>query len=199
MPLNPILILLVVLIAFAIFKANTSNSLTTSFTTNWNFDDLDITKNQNALRILLLLETNKSANPVSPVSSEVLQKPASYYGQFLQFFGTIKSMKFYTPHNNLESFTIGNSAEMIILTNDSSTVIDCFLIDYNSSLASGAYVTVCGYCPGLRYVQNSQGYVTPYLALIGYLESPYATSNGVTQSPTFPATSNLISPVSPNS
>lgn len=197
---NPIYILTIILIIFIIYKSNASNSFkSTSLTINWNLDDLDIIKNQNPLRVLILLETKKPAAPITPSPREVLQKPTNYYGQYLQFSGSIKSFKMYTPHNNLENITIGNSIEIIMLANDGTSMIDCFLIGYDANLTVGANVTVYGYCPGLRYAQNSQGLVTAYLTLIGQTESQNSASNDVIQSPTLPATSSSISPFSPNS
>ncbi len=75
---------------------------------------------------------------------------------------------------------------MIMLTNDGTTIIDCFLIGSNTNLNPGVSVTVLGYSPGIRYGQNTQGGVTSYLALIGHLGTLASTTSDVSPNPTFP-------------
>jgi len=199
MKFNPLFIVVGVLILIAIYNTNMrSSDRIAPIVINWNSQVLDVTKNSNALRTLLLLETNTAPTPTSPSPSSVLHNPADFYGQYLQFSGTIKSVRSYSPQNNLENITIGNSAEMIMLTNDGTTIIDCFLIGSNTNLNSGVSVTVLGYSPGIRYGQNTQGGVTSYLALIGHLGSLASTTSDVSQNPTFPIYPGSNSQISPN-
>lgn len=199
MKLNPLFIVVGALLLIAIFRTNTDSAATTApITTNWNLQDLDITKNGNALRALLFLQTNKTPTPTSPSPNTVLNKPSDFYGQYLQFSGTIKSARSYSPQNNLATIIIGNSTEMIMQTNDATTIIDCFLIGSNLTLTPGSSVTVYGYSPGIRYAQDAQGRVTPQLALIGHFRALTSTTPDVSPNATFPVSPSLISPISPS-
>lgn len=207
MKFNPLFIVIGVLLVVAVFRTNTTGAVTTApITINWNLQDLDVTKNGNALRALLFLETNKISSFASPSPSSVLNKPSDFYGQYLQFSGTIKSARSYSPQNNLESIIIGNSTEMIMIASDGTTIIDCFLIGNNTNPTSGVSVTVNGYSPGIRYAQNTQGGVTPELVFIGHLgtvtsTTPDASPNLIlpsTPNPVLPSSSDSILPTSPN-
>lgn len=198
MKFNPLFIVVGILLLIAIFR-NTTNGVATSapITMNWNSQDLDVTKNGNALRALLFLNTNKFPTPASPSPSTVLSKPSKFYGQYLQFSGAIMSARSFFPQSNLETIVIGNSSEIIIKTNDNATIIDCFLIGNNQVLTPGSTITVYGYSPGIRYMQNAQGRVTTQLALIGHIRPLNGTSDG-SLNPALPASPSLFSPISPN-
>ncbi|ODA41964.1 hypothetical protein [Desulfosporosinus sp. BG] len=198
MKFNPLYIVVGALLLIAIFRTHGDSAATTApITTNWNLQDLDITKNGNALRALLFLETNKTPTSTSPSPSMVLNKPTDFYGQCLQFTGTIKSVRSYSPQSSLATIIIGNSTEMIMLTNDASTMLDCFLIGSNLTLTPGSAVTVYGYSPGIRYAQDAQGRVTPQLALIGHFRTVSSSTPDVSPNTTFPVSPSLISPISP--
>jgi len=198
MKFNPLFIVVGILLLIAIFR-NTTNGVATSapITMNWNLQDLDVTKNGNALRALLFLETNKFPAPTSPSPSTVLSKPSKFYGQYLQFSGTIMSARSFSPQSNLETIIIGNSTEIILKTNDDTTIIDCFLVGSNQVLTPGSTITVYGYSPGIRYIQNTQGRITSELALIGHFKPPSSISDGSLNS-TLPISPSIFSPISPN-
>ena len=199
MKFNPLFIVVGALLLIAIFRTNTNSVGTTApITINWNLQDLDVTKNGNTLRALLLLETNTIPTPASPSPSDVLNKPSSFYGQYLQFSGTIMSARSSSPQNNLETIIIGDCTEMIMVTNDNTTIIDCFLIGSNLTLNPGSSVTVYGYSPGIRYGQNTQGRVTSELALIGHFKTLALTTPDISPNTTFPVSPSLTSPISPN-
>lgn len=181
----------------AIFRTNLTSAVTsTPITINWNLQDLDISKNGNTLRTLLCLEANKAAAPSNPTPSVVLNNPSKFYGQYLQFSGTVESFRAYSPQNNLETILIGNSSEMVMKTNDGTTRIDCFLIGSNVALTPRSSVTVYGYSPGIRYAQNAQGRVISELALIGHcriLSAPNTSPEA-----TFPVSPDSNSSITPN-
>jgi len=193
---NPLFLVVGALLLIAIFRTDANSVVTTTpITINWNLNDLDVTKNGNALRALLLLETNKIPSPTSASPSAVLNKPSNFYGQYLQFSGTIKSMRSASPQNTLEAIVIGNSTEIIMMTNDGTTIIDCFLIGSNLTLTPGSSVTIYGYSPGIRY-QTTQGKVTSELALIGHFRT--STTPAISPNTTFPVAPSLTSPISPD-
>lgn len=199
MKFNPLFIVVGVLLLIAIFRTNANSVVTTApITINWNLQDLDVTKNGNALRALLFLEkTNKLPTSASPSPSAVLNKPSDFYGQYLRFSGTIMSARSSSPQNNLETIIIGNSTELILMANDGTTIIDCFLIGSNLTLTPGSTVTVYGYSPGLRY-QTTQGKVTAGLALIGHFRTLASTTPTVSPNTTFPISPSSIFPSSPD-
>jgi hypothetical protein len=167
---NPLLFIAGALLIIALLKS-TAGRITeaNTITANWNMQDLDIATNGNILRALLLLEIKPAPPPETPTPSSILRKPSDYYGKYLQLYGTIKSAKSYTPDNNLENLLIGSSSELIIIAGDGATILDCFLLGLNSTPTPETLITVYGYCPGIRYIQNAQGGITSELVLIGQL------------------------------
>ena len=172
--LNPYILILIFgfVLMIWVFSANNPNAFfTTAPIKSWNTIDPDVTTNGNTLRALTLLQMKKAyLAPTTPLPSSVFNKPSNYYGKYLQFSGTVKSVQPFSPSSKLESITIGSSTEIIVVANDGRTLIDFFLIGNKQNFSQGAPIMLYGYTPGIRYVQNTQGVVTPGLVIIGSLQ-----------------------------
>ncbi len=170
---GPYMIVVVVALVLLIWSLGTSSSrsfFTTTPIKSWNTIDPDVSTNGNTLYALAFLQSKKSnLTPTAPPPSLVFNKPFNYYGKYLQFSGTVKSVQSSSPPSKLESIALGSSTEIIVLANDGRTLIDFFLIGRMQSFSTGAPITLFGYTPGIRYVQNTQGVVTPGLVIIGSL------------------------------
>lgn len=162
----------VTVILIWLFGANISSAFyTIAPSKSWNTLDPDVITNGNTLHALIYLQTkNNNLTPKTPLPSAVFNKPSNYYGKYLQFSGTVKSVQPFSPPSRLESMTIGSSSEIIVLANDGRTMIDFFLIGRNQNFSQGAPITLYGYTPGIRYVQNAQGVATTGLVLLGSLQ-----------------------------
>ena len=169
---QPYLILLGLVLIIALFRsAFTSISFMTQ-PSMWNTQDLDVTTNGNLLLSLWYMETNRNSAPTSPIASDVLKNPSSYFGKYIKVSGTVQSAQFYPAQGGLANQVISNSSETVMLANNDNTIIDCYLVGAPSGLNPGSTITVYGYSPGLKYVQNSQGALTPELVLVGRLGQP---------------------------
>ena len=108
---------------------------------------------------------------MSPLPRDVSITPSNYFGKYLQLSGTIQSVQPYPSQNSLLSLIIGNASELVMVASDGSTVVDCLLVNVGTNLNFGSNITIYGYTPGIRYVQNSQGTVTTELVVIGRIGS----------------------------
>jgi hypothetical protein len=161
-------------ILIAVFFIFNSNSIFTQATVSpkWNMEDIDATKNGNAIHSLYLLETNSNPTPFQASARDILTKPANYFGKYLQISGTVKIVQPYSLQNSILSFTIGNSSEIIMISSDNSAIIDCLVINSSgNNIYIGRNATIYGYTPGVRYVQNSQGAIITELVIIGRISS----------------------------
>lgn len=161
-----LLIALILLILAAFLRSNLSN-LSTSVTSNWNTQIIDVTRNHNAALALYLLETNNNPTPVNALARSVIASPSTYFGKYLQLSGTIQSVQTYPSQNNLPSLIVGKTSELVMIANDGVTVIDCLLVNEGINLTIGSTITINGYTPGIRYIQNSQTSLTQELVIIG--------------------------------
>ncbi|WP_176714415.1 hypothetical protein [Dehalobacter sp. TeCB1] len=55
----------------------------------------------------------------------------------------------------------------MMLGSDGTTTVDCLLVNTGTNFGTGGNITIFGYTPGLRYVQNSQGVTTSELVIVG--------------------------------
>lgn len=163
---NPLLIVLGLLIIAAFLRSNLG-SISTTVTSNWNTQIIDVTKNHNALLSLYLLETNNNPTPVNALARDVIAAPSNYYGKYLQLSGTIQSVQTFSSQNNLPSMIIGNTSELVMIASDGVTVVDCLLVNVGTNFSIGSPITISGYTSGVRYIQNSQAAVTQELVIVG--------------------------------
>lgn len=166
---KPLLYFVVILIIVALFRSCSASTLTSAPVLNWNTQNNDATKNNNVLLSLYCLKTNISSTPISPLPHDVLKAPMNYFGQCLQLTGTVKSVQTYPAQRGLSNLIVGNSTEVVLVASDGTTIIDCLILGTTTSLNVGSTVSVYGYTPGLRYIQNTQGGTTSELVLIAYL------------------------------
>lgn len=163
-----LLIVLCLLIIVAVLRSNTASILTTtSAAPNWNTQVIDVTQNRNAILSLYLLETNSNPTPVNALARDVLAAPSNYFGKYLQLSGSIQSVQTYPSQNNLPSLIVGNTSELVMIASDGVTVVDCLLVNVGTNLTIGSNITINGYIPGVRYIQNSQVNVTQELVIVG--------------------------------
>lgn len=163
---NPLLIVLGLLILAAFLRSDLS-SISTTVNSNWNKQVIDATKNHNALLSLYLLETNNNPTPVNALARDVTAAPSNYFGKYLQLSGTIQSVQTFSAQNNLPSLIVGNTSELVMVASDGVTVVDCLLVNAGTNFQIGSPITINGYTPGVRYIQNSQAAVTQELVIIG--------------------------------
>lgn len=165
---NHMLIVVGILIIIAVLRSNSASLLATATTTpNWNTQVIDATKNGNAILALYFLKINDNLTPVSPSLRDVSASPSNYFGKYLQLSGTIQSVQTYPQQNNLLTLLVGNTFEIIMVGTDGVTPVDCLVVNAGTNLNVGSIITINGYTPGVRYVQNSQGALTPELVVIG--------------------------------
>lgn len=165
---NHLLVVVGLLILVAVLRSGSGSILTTAtVTSNWNTQVIDATKNGNAVLSLYLLQTNTNPTPVNASPRDVLATPSNYFGKYLQLSGTIQSVQTYPSQNNLLSLILGNTSEVVMVASDGMTVVDCLLPNQATNLNVGSNITINGYTPGVRYVQNSQGTITSELVIIG--------------------------------
>lgn len=163
------LILLGIVFLVTFHRANPDGIFTVAGNLSWNTQDSDATKNGNPFLCLYTLEKYNNPTPVTPLARDVLNMPSKYFGKYLRLSGTIKGIQTYPVQNGLPGLLIGNYSELILVAADGTTIIDCLLIGANTDLSIGSNITVSGYTPGLRYVQNVQGAVISELVVIGRL------------------------------
>ncbi|WP_434510312.1 hypothetical protein [Desulfitobacterium sp. AusDCA] len=161
------LLIVLILLILAAFLRTSLSSVSTSVTSNWNTQVIDVTRNHNAALAFYLLETNPNPAPVNALARNVITSPSNYFGKYLQLSGTIQSVQTYPSQNNLPGLIIGNTTELVMIANDGVTVVDCLLVNEGINLTIGSTITINGYTPGIRYVQNSQTALTQELVIIG--------------------------------
>lgn len=163
-----LVVVLGLLIIVAVLRSNSASILaTTTVTSNWNTQVIDVTKNRNAILALYLLETNSNPTPVNALARDVSATPSNYFGKYLQLSGTIQSIQTYPLQNNLPGLIMGNTSELVMVASDGVTVVDCLLVNIGTNLTMGNPITINGYTPGVRYIQNSQVAVTQELVIVG--------------------------------
>lgn len=166
--INPLLIAAGLLIIVIVLRFDsTSLFASVSPTLQWNTQIIDAAKNGNAFLALYSLEETNNTSPVNALVSDILTKPSIYIGKYLQLSGTIQSVQIYPRQNNLFNLIINNAAEVTIVGNDGGSLVDCLLVNGGTNLTIGNSITIAGYTPGIRSIQNSQGAVIPELVFIG--------------------------------